>query len=52
MDGEPGNDKLFKVRLMLDEIKKYFKSEYIPHEQMSVDETMVPFKGRLGYDSS
>ena len=33
---------------MLDKIRKYFKSEYLPHEQMSVDETLVSFKGRLG----
>ena len=39
---------MFKVRHMLDKIRKSFKSEYLPHEQMSVDETLVSFKGRLG----
>ena len=35
MEGKPGNDKIFKVRYMLEEIRKSFKSEYIPHEDES-----------------
>ena len=27
---------------------KTFQQEYIPHKQVSVDEAMIPFKGRLG----
>ena len=46
---EQCNDKLFKVRYMLDKIRNAFKSEYIPHEEISVDESMVPFKGRLSF---
>lgn len=46
---EQQNDKLHKVRYMLDKIRNSFKSEYIPHEEISVDESMVPFKGRLSF---
>lgn len=41
---EQQNDKLQKVGYMLDKIRNSFKSEYIPHEEFSVDESMVPFK--------
>jgi len=34
---------------MLDNIRKAFQDEYIPHEQLSVDEGMIPFKGRLSF---
>lgn len=46
---EQQNDKLQKVGYMLDKIRNSFKSEYIPHEEFSVDESMVPFKGRLSF---
>ena len=42
------NDKLFKVRLILDNLRKSFQEEYIPHREVSVDEAMIPFKGQLG----
>ncbi|XP_046555943.1 piggyBac transposable element-derived protein 4-like [Haliotis rubra] len=42
----PG-DKLFKVRYILDTMRTAFQSHYRLHKQVSVDEAMVPFKGRL-----
>ncbi|KAK3093822.1 hypothetical protein FSP39_020617 [Pinctada imbricata] len=42
------NDKLFKVRRILDSLRNSFQSEYAPHKDISVDEAMIPFKGRLG----
>lgn len=45
----PPNDKLHKVRYMLDKLVANFQHEYNPHREMSVDEAMVPFKGRLGW---
>lgn len=39
------NDKLYKVKCMLDRIRASFQSEYLPHEQISVDES----KGRLSF---
>ena len=41
------NDKLHKVRYLLDHLRHAFQSEYVPHKQVTVDESMVPFKGRL-----
>ncbi len=47
--GQPGYDPLFKLRKLLDMIVPKLQSEYNPHEQMSIDEAMIPFKGRLGF---
>ena len=47
--GDPEYDRLFKVRKLLDLITPKFESEYVPHKQVSVDEAMIPFKGRLGF---
>lgn len=41
-------DKLHKVRFMLNNLRVSFQREYTPHKEISVDEAMVPFKGRLG----
>ncbi len=46
--GNPGYDYLFKVRSLLDLLAPRFLSEYNTHEELSVDEAMIPFKGRLG----
>ena len=48
-DENPRNDKLYKVRYMLTNIREKFLSEYVPHEEISIDESMVPFKGRLSF---
>ncbi|XP_041364890.1 piggyBac transposable element-derived protein 3-like [Gigantopelta aegis] len=42
-------DKLFKFRYMIDNIGQAFKEHYVPHEHISVDEAMIPFKGRLSF---
>ena len=47
--GDHGHDRLFKVRRLLDLVTPKFESEYIPHKQVSVDEAMIPFKGRLSF---
>lgn len=41
-------DKLHKVRFILDHMRNKFMSEYKPHKEVTVDESMIPFKGRLG----
>ncbi|KAK9753595.1 Transposase IS4 [Popillia japonica] len=40
-------DKLFKVRNLIEQLVGRFKSVYEPDEVMVVDETMIPFRGRL-----
>ena len=45
--GQPGYDYLFKVRNLLDLLSPRFLSQYQTHEELSVNEAMIPFKGRL-----
>ena len=47
--GQPGHDPLFKIRKLLDLVTPNLQSVYNPHEEISVDEAMIPFKGRLGF---
>ena len=46
---DPRYDRLFKVRNLMDLLSPSFLSQYNAHEQLSVDEAMIPFKGRLGF---
>ena len=41
-------DKLFKVRPLIDMLKSSFKGAYQPNT-FTIDESMIPFKGRLGF---
>ena len=47
--GQPGHNKWFKVRQFLDIISQAFEREYNMRQQCSVDEAMIPFKGRLAF---
>ena len=42
------NDRLYKVRPFLTYIQNKFEEEYYPSQNISIDECMIPFKGRLG----
>lgn len=44
--GQPGHDRLHKVRPILDKLSQNFLALYNPHQQNSIDEAMVRFKGR------
>lgn len=44
--GSPGYDKLHKLRPLIEHLNANFKKKYVPSNQYSVDESMVPFKGR------
>ena len=39
-------DKLYKVRPLLEKVRANTQAHYKPHEQVSVDEAMILFKGR------
>ena len=41
--------KLHKVYYILDNIRNSFKNEYVPHQNVTVDEAMVPFRAHLGF---
>ena len=47
--GEPGHDALFKIRPFLEPLIRNFKAQYTLHREISVDETMISYKGRLGF---
>ena len=47
--GQPGYDKLAKVRPILDHISTTFPKYFHPGHKMSIDEGLVKFKGRLSY---
>ena len=47
--GQPGYNKLYKIRPLLDIIVPHFKKEYNIHKECSIDEAMIPFKGRLAF---
>jgi hypothetical protein len=40
-------DRLFKLKPLLDLLKARFSSVYIPGSVVTIDETMVPWRGRL-----
>ena len=47
--GEPGFDKLYKIRPLLDILLPSFKEQYTPKQFLSIDESMITFKGRLSF---
>ena len=46
---DPNRDRLFKIRDIMDMLKERFKSVYYPPENITVDESLVLFKGRLHF---
>ena len=47
--GQPGHNPLYKLRPFLEPLIANFQQAYIPHRELSVDEAMVGFKGRLSF---
>ena len=47
--GQPGYDPLFKVRKLLDLVTPRFEDQFNLDEWVSIDEAMIPFKGRLSF---
>ena len=45
----PDYDPLYKVRPLLETCERTFRTHYVPHKELSVDEAMVGFKGRLSW---
>ena len=45
--GQPGYDPLFKIAPLIDILKPLYKVYYIPSRELSIDETMKRFGGRL-----
>ncbi len=47
--GQPGHDKLAHVRPVLEAVRQRCLINYNPHQNVSIDEAMVAFRGRLGW---
>lgn len=47
--GQPGHDPLYKIRPFMDTLIQNFQRTYIPGRELSLDESMIGFKGRLGF---
>ena len=45
----PANDKLYKVREVVSLVNANFASKYVTGCQIWIDESLIPFKGRLSY---
>ena len=49
LKGEAGHDPLFLVRPMVDMMQRNFHTKYRPGKELSLDESMCPFKGRVHF---
>ena len=47
--GQPGFDKLYKIWPLLNLLLLSFKDSYVPSQNLSIDESMISFKGRLSF---
>ena len=42
-------DKIYKIRLFLELVIKPFQSVYVPNQELSADESIKGYKGRLSW---
>ena len=47
--GHPDHDKLFKVRQYTTFTTHQFEAMYTLHQPVTIDEAMIPYKGRLAF---
>ena len=45
----PDYDKIYKIRLFLDQMIESFQSVYVPNREIAVDESIIGYKGRLSW---
>ncbi|XP_068110989.1 piggyBac transposable element-derived protein 4-like [Hyperolius riggenbachi] len=45
---DPAFDRLFKLRPIIKHLNETFKEAYMPEQNLAIDESLVPFHGRLG----
>ena len=45
--GEPGYDPLYKLRPFIDPLFDNFQAHYVLYQELSIDETMIGFNGRI-----
>ena len=44
-----GSDKLFKIRPVLESINQQSEAAFIPGKNVAIDESLVPFRGRINF---
>ena len=47
--GSVGHDVLLHVRTIFDIVQQACKTKYNPHQNQSIDEAMIAFRGRLSF---
>lgn len=47
--GQPGYDRLYKVRRFLSIILPKYESEWISSQWLAINEQMIPYRGRVGF---
>ena len=45
----PNHDRLYKIRPLIERVTKAFHTLYTPRENLSIDETIISFKGQLSW---
>ena len=45
----PRGDRLFKIQPLIDRLLERFQTANIPNKEICIDETLVPFRGRLSF---
>ena len=48
-DSQNSNDRLYKIAPLLEKLRESFQSKIVPGEFICIDETLVPFKGKLKF---
>lgn len=48
-DQKNSNDRLFKIRYVVDHLRSAFKQNLHPFQNLCIDESLMLFKGRIGY---
>lgn len=43
------NDKLFKIRMLLNHVRKAYSDTFYPFQNLCIDESLMLFKGRLSF---
>ena len=43
------DDKLYKIRMVIDSLKSNFGNNFVPSENLCIYESFLLFKGRLGF---
>ena len=46
---DPEYDRLYKEAFVVNNLKRRFAEEFTPHQEVAVDECMIPFRGHISF---